>query len=80
MINLKEKKLSSIRKESGDVKQAVVALIMEVQEPAISKLEKKSVKDTSVDKLMRFVEAIGGELDLSIKLPNGDVLKLNDIE
>jgi predicted XRE-type DNA-binding protein len=68
--------LSELRLKSGNIKQAIIALEMGVQDPAVSKLEKKRVKDVSVDKLMRFVEALGGRVALSVELPDGRTLTL----
>lgn len=70
--------LAELRKAPGQpvVKQAVVALAMQMQEPAISKIERKRVSDTSLDKLRRFVDAIGGEVSLKITLPNGESIDL----
>lgn len=68
--------LSELRRQSGNVKQAIIALEMGVQDPAVSKLEKKRVKDVSVDKLTRFVEALGGHVTLSVELPDGQTLRL----
>ncbi len=68
--------LASLRK-NGNVKQAVVALEMSVQEPAVSKLERKSITQTSIDKLQRYMEAIGGQLNVSVTLPDGTVMALD---
>lgn len=65
--------LSQLRKTSN-TKQSVVALMMSVQEPAISKMEKRSVVDTSIDKLNKYLSAIGGKLDVKITLPDGSVI------
>lgn len=76
--SINEKTLASIRKENSNVKQAVVALIMNVQEPAISKLERKKIGDASLDKIKRYMEAIGGKVSLSVTLPDGSTLNLLD--
>lgn len=69
--------LAQLRKTTVGVKQSVVALEMNVQEPAVSKLEQKLIGNTSVEKLRKYVEAIGGTLGLSITLPDGTVVSLN---
>jgi predicted XRE-type DNA-binding protein len=74
--NIENTTIAALRKKSGQVKQAVVALEMNVQEPAVSKLERKRIVDTSIDKLQRYVRAVGGELSLAITLPDGTVMKL----
>jgi predicted XRE-type DNA-binding protein len=68
--------IAQIRALSGNTKQSVIALEMGVQEPAISKLERKRVVDTSVKKLRQFVNAVGGTLTLNITLPDGTVMEI----
>jgi len=75
---LKKDTLASLRKRSGSVKQVVVALEMSVQEPAVSKLERKSITDASVGKLQKYIAAIGGKLDMSITLSDGTILTLDN--
>lgn len=60
----------------NNTKLDVVALSMNVQKSAISKLQKKSISSVSTDKLRAFIEAVGGELIAEIRLPNGDVLSI----
>jgi predicted XRE-type DNA-binding protein len=69
--------LSQVRARQEGVKQSIVALMMNVQEPAISKLEKKRVQDVPVEKLMRYINAIGGEAVLTISLPGGEQMVIN---
>ena len=71
--------LAALRQHSGNVKQAVIALEMAVQEPAISKLERKRISDASLDKLGRYIKAIGGSLEISVKLPDGTVITQEDL-
>jgi len=52
-------------------KQAVVAMGMGVQEPAVSKMEKKSIEHTSLRKLQQYVNALGGTVEVIIALPDG---------
>jgi len=73
---LKQCTMAQLRKSSGDTKQSVVALMMNCGEPAVSKLEKKRVTDVTLDKLIQYAEAIGGEIELSIKLPDGQVIAI----
>lgn len=62
-----------LRKNSkNQTKQSVVAMEMSVQEPAISKLERKTIREASVDKLLRYVSAIGGTAELVVTLDNGE--------
>ena len=67
--------LSDLKARGGDaVKQAVIALHMAVQEPAISKLERKRLAAVQLDKLQRYLTAIGGKLEVKVTLPDGTVL------
>ena len=68
--------LSELRVTNGDIKQSVVALLMNVQEPAVSKMERKQVGSLQVDKLKKYLSAIGVELEMTLTLQNGDKLKL----
>jgi predicted XRE-type DNA-binding protein len=78
-VSLKDKTLAELRKHAVvQVKQAVVALEMSIQEPAVSKLERKPISTMQVDKLKRYVAAIGGSMKLMITLPDGSVLSLED--
>jgi predicted XRE-type DNA-binding protein len=77
--SLKDKTLAELRKQAiVQVKQAVVALEMSIQEPAVSKLERKPISAMQVEKLKRYVAAIGGSMKLMITLPDGSVLSLDD--
>jgi predicted XRE-type DNA-binding protein len=68
--------LSELRVTNGDIKQSVVALLMNVQEPAVSKMERKQVGSLQVDKLKKYLSAIGVDLEMTLTLQNGDKLKL----
>ncbi len=56
----------------SDVKLDVVALLTGVQSPAVSKMQNKRIGDVSLKKLKAFVEAVGGEFNVSITLANGE--------
>lgn len=69
---LENQTLADLKKSgSGHVKQAVIALEMSLQEPAISKMEKKIAVDASIRRLKQYIEAIGGSLDVVVTLPDG---------
>lgn len=57
--------------------QTEVADTMEVQQAAVSKLENRS--DLCISTLRRYVEAIGGELEISVRLPGGQRVQLSDL-
>ena len=52
-----------------EMSQEAVAAVLEVGQPAIAKLERR--RDMHVSSLRRYVEALGGELELRAKF--GDV-------
>ena len=57
--------------------QEQLAAVLEVKQPAIAKLEKKT--DMYISSLRRFIEAMGGQLEISAHFPDGDV-KINQFE
>ncbi len=52
-----------------ELSQEAVATVLEVGQPAVAKLERR--RDMHVSSLRRYVEALGGELELRAKF--GDV-------
>lgn len=66
--------LGGLRRDQ--TKQAVIALGMGVQEPAVSKMERKSIEHTSLKKLQQYVNALGGTVEVTIVLPDGMKLVL----
>jgi predicted XRE-type DNA-binding protein len=69
--------LVDLRKMTGGaIKQAVVAHQMAINESAVSKLERKRLVDSSLSKVKKYIEAIGGELDITVKMPDGQMLKI----
>lgn len=57
--------------------QEQLAAELEVKQPAVAKIEKKA--DMYISTLRRFVEAMGGELEIRAHFPDGDV-KINQFE
>jgi transcriptional regulator with XRE-family HTH domain len=57
--------------------QQQLAAELEVKQPAVAKLEKKA--DMYISTLRRFVEAMGGELEIRAHFPEGDV-RINQFE
>ena len=49
---------------------------MAINESAVSKLERKRLVDASVSKVKQYIEAIGGELEITIKMPDGQMLQI----
>lgn len=61
-------------REGRGVTQAVVARSMGIQQPSVSKIEKQD--DWELSTLQRFVEAIGGVLEVRAKFPGDEVQEI----
>jgi predicted XRE-type DNA-binding protein len=70
--------LGSMRSSQKGLKQAVVAMQMQLQEPAVSKIERKQLSDNSLNKIMRYIEALGGQVNLMITLPDGNEIHIGN--
>ena len=57
--------------------QEQLAAELAVKQPAVAKLEKKA--DMYISTLRRFIEAMGGQLEIRAHFPEGDV-KINQFE
>ncbi len=66
----KEMDLTQLR-EARALSQAALGEILHVEQPAVAKLEKRA--DMYVSTLRRFIEAMGGELEIVAKFPDRDV-------
>ena len=51
--------------------QEQLASVLEVKQPAVAKMEKKV--DMYISTLRRFIEAMGGKLEIRAHFPEGDV-------
>lgn len=58
--------------------QAELARVLKVNQPAVAKLEKRA--DMYVSNLRRYVEALGGKLEITAKFPEGSVVVNNFAE
>lgn len=77
VINDKAKVLSqSIElaklRQTKQLKQAELAALMGVSQANISKVE--SGKDIQLSTLQQYVQALGGEVSITAKMPSGDVV------
>lgn len=68
---LQELLLSEIREMRGKSQQQVAKAIG-IKQPSLSKLERQS--DMQVSTLRKIVNALGGELDVIARFPNGKVI------
>jgi len=68
--------LRELRKIAGKA-QADVANALKIKQPSVSKIEKQT--DMYLSTLRSYVEAVGGELELVVKLPQRPVLRLHQL-
>lgn len=70
-----ENTLSKIREELN-LSQTQLAEAMGIKQPAVVKMEKVE-NDPKLSTLKRYVNALGGELSLDVKLPDGKRIALH---
>jgi predicted transcriptional regulator len=58
--------------------QTKIAKTLKISQPAVSKLERQT--DMYLSTLRSYVEAIGGELDVIVRLPNRDPVRVKSLE
>jgi len=75
-IRQQVKGLRELRMIAGKA-QADVATALKIKQPSVSKIEKQA--DMYLSTLRSYVEAIGGELELVVKLPERPVLRLQQL-
>jgi predicted transcriptional regulator len=63
--------LEELRK-ARDLSQETVAETLAVGQPAVAKLEKRA--DMHVSNLRRYIEALGGTLEITARFPDADVI------
>jgi hypothetical protein len=69
-----EMDLSQLR-TARRLSQAALGEILHVEQPAVAKIEKRT--DMYVSTLRRFIEAMGGELEITARFPDHDVRIMN---
>ena len=67
---LQEMPLQELRRARG-LSQQTLAEILHVQQPAVAKLEKRT--DMYISTLRNHIRAMGGELDIIARFPEGEV-------
>jgi len=67
---LAEMPLNELRNARG-LSQKMLAEVLHIQQPAIAKLEKRT--DMYISTLRSHIEAMGGELEVIARFPEGDV-------
>lgn len=73
-VMLEEMPLHELRQARG-LSQKMLADLLHVQQPSIAKLEKRT--DMYISTLRSHIEAMGGELDVIARFPDGAV-KINN--
>lgn len=68
--------LRELRQVAGKA-QADIATALNIKQPSVSKIEKQA--DMYLSTLRGYVEAIGGELDLVVRLPKRPALRLQHL-
>ncbi len=66
--------LRALRQIAGKA-QADVAAALKIKQPSVSKIEKQA--DMHVSTLRSYVEAVGGELELTVRLPKRPTVRIN---
>ena len=69
-VLLAEMPLNELRQARG-LSQKVLAEVLHVQQPSIAKIEKRT--DMYLSTLRSHIEAMGGELDVIARFPDGSV-------
>jgi DNA-binding XRE family transcriptional regulator len=68
--------LRELRKVAGKA-QSEIARALDIKQPSVSKIEKQA--DMYLSTLRSYVRAIGGELDLVVRLPKRPALRLQHL-
>jgi transcriptional regulator with XRE-family HTH domain len=68
--------LRELRQLAGKA-QADIASALNIKQPSVSKIEKQA--DMYLSTLRNYVEAIGGQLELTVKLPARPALRLQSL-
>lgn len=73
---MEEMPLHELRRARG-LSQRALAEVLHVEQPAIAKLERRT--DMYLSTLRSHIEAMGGQLEIIAKFPDGDV-KINNFQ
>jgi transcriptional regulator with XRE-family HTH domain len=68
--------LRELRQVAGKA-QAEVARVLKIKQPSVSKIERQA--DMYLSTLQTYVRALGGELDLLVRLPRRPALRLRHL-
>ncbi|MBI3512976.1 MAG: XRE family transcriptional regulator [Proteobacteria bacterium] len=68
--------LQQLRRAAGKA-QAEIAAVLKIKQPSVSKIEKQT--DLYLSTLRNYVEALGGELELIVRLPRQGAFKIREL-
>jgi hypothetical protein len=68
--------LRELRQAVGKA-QADIAAALNIKQPSVSKIEKQA--DMYISTLRSYIEAIGGELDLVVRLPSRPAMRIHHL-
>lgn len=68
--------LQQLRRAAGKA-QIDVAAVLKIKQPSVSKIEKQT--DLYLSTLRTYVEALGGELDLVVRLPSRRAVRIRQL-
>jgi hypothetical protein len=68
--------LRELRQIAGKA-QADIASALNIKQPSVSKIEKQT--DMYLSTLRSYVEAVGGKLELTVKLPKRPILRIHQL-
>lgn len=66
----------ALLREELDVSQTHLAEVLGIKQPSVAKMEKVD-NDPKLSTLRRYIAALGGELALDVKLPDGKRIALS---
>lgn len=72
---LREDALAELRRLRG-VRQEELAAVLGIRQPSLSTQEKR--RDQRINTLARYIEALGGELEIYAAFPDGERILLGD--
>jgi len=65
-------------RQAREMTQATLAELLETSQPEVSKIEKRT--DMYLSTLRRYVEAMGGHLEIVVHFPNSDPIRINQFQ
>jgi hypothetical protein len=76
-LKVEVENLQELRQKFSSTAQAKIAKALNIKQPSVSKIEQQS--DMLISTFRRYVHAIGGELDLSVRMPTGATVSIRNL-